>query len=243
MALTSPGLGRRAVDYRALAEVLLLGGTAALLLSKWLRGQLDFYIHPRYTALTILSAVVLLLMAGARTRQIFAAAPAGRPGWGLLLLAMPLLMGTLVPAQPLGASALAGRDLRVPGAAEASSWVPPAHDDTASWDLMDWSFATVLQGEALLGQPADVVGFVYADPALGADLFYTSRYVITCCAADGAAVGMPVLWPGGGALTDDSWVRVRGSIGSATIDGRAQLAIIAAQVDPVAEPDTPYIYP
>lgn len=243
MALSSPSRDARRIDYLVLTEVLVLGGTAALLLSKWLRGQLDFYIHPRYTTLSILSALVLLLMAGVRLRGIFSDRPAREPGWGMLLLGMPLLLGTLIPAQPLGASTLGDRGLSVPGVAAASSWTPPARDDTASWNLMDWSFAVVTQGEALIGQPADVIGFVYADPQLGPDMFYASRYVITCCAADGAAVGMPIVWKGGGALPNDSWVRVRGSVGGATIGGASQLAIIATQVEVTAEPDVPYLFP
>jgi uncharacterized repeat protein (TIGR03943 family) len=242
MAISSPSRNTRKVDYLIFTQILLLGGTAALLLSKWMRGQLDFYIHPRYTALTILSAIVLLLMASVRLRGIFSDKPSSEPGWGMLLLGMPLLLGTLVPAQPLGASTLEDRGLGTPAIA-ASNWQPSTNTDTTSWNLLEWSFAVMTKGDELIGEPADVLGFVYTTEQLGPDMFYASRYVITCCAADGSAVGMPVIWKGGSELPNDSWVRVRGNIESTTISGVTQFAIVATQVELTAEPDIPYLFP
>jgi hypothetical protein len=42
-----PRAAGRPLNLIALAEVLILGGTATLFLAKWLRGQLSYYIHPR----------------------------------------------------------------------------------------------------------------------------------------------------------------------------------------------------
>ncbi len=99
--MTAPGAAgtARPIDYRALTEVALPGGTATLLLVKGLRGQLDYYIHPRYTLLAVASALVLLLMAGARLHAVFSERPTRGPGWVALLLALPLLLGTLVQFQ------------------------------------------------------------------------------------------------------------------------------------------------
>lgn len=232
----------RPVNYTALTEVLLLGGMAALLLIKWLRGNLDFYIHPRYTALMLVSAVVLLLMAGARLRAVYSDRPAATPGWIYLLLAIPLLFGTLVPARPLGASTLASRGLDVGIGAPATSWQPDLAADTSEWNLLQWSTALSFSAE-LQGRPVEVVGFVFPDQRLGSDAFYVVRYVITCCAADGAGVGLPVVWAGGAGLPADQWVRVSGSLGSIETPDGAQPAIIATAVSPVGEPDEPYLYP
>lgn len=245
--MTAPDSARttRSIDYCVLTEVALLGGTATLLLARWLRGQLDYYVHPRYTLLIIASALVLLLMAGARLSAMFRERPARGPGWVILLLALPLLLGTLVPAQPLGASTLAGRGFAAEGprVEPAGDWQPPASDDTRSWNLLDWSFALTMRGEQLVGQQADVIGFVFHEPDLGSDAFFVVRFVITCCAADGAAVGLPVVWEDGGALPPDSWVRVHGNIETTTLAGRFQLAIVATRVEPVATPQYPYLYP
>lgn len=245
--MTAPGAAgtARPIDYRALTEVALLGGTATLLLVKGLRGQLDYYIHPRYTLLAVASALVLLLMAGARLHAVFSERPARGPGWVTLLLALPLLLGTLVPAQPLGASTLAGRGFapQAPVVAPAGAWQLRDSEDTRRWNLLEWSLALTMRGEQLVGQPADVVGFVFHEPGLGPDAFYITRFVITCCAADGAAVGLPVLWADGGTLPADSWVRVYGRITTTTLAGRPLLAIVATRVEPIARPEYPYLYP
>jgi uncharacterized repeat protein (TIGR03943 family) len=89
----------------------------------------------------------------------------------------------------------------------------------------------------LLEKPVDVIGFVYHDERLDADSFYVVRYVITCCSADGAGAGLPVVWENGGALPVDSWVRVQGKIGALPIAGAEQAAIIASAVEPVTQPD------
>lgn len=242
MAIASQ-IERRPLNYVALTEVLLLGGTATLLLIKWLRGQLSFYIHPRYTLLMLVAAAVLLLMAAVRGRAIFAASDARGPGWMYLLLAVPLLFGTLVPARPLGADTLAGRGVELNTVASGGGRVEQLARDTSSWNLLDWGTALSVRGDELAGSSADVIGFVFNNDESGADVFYVVRYVVTCCAADGAGVGLPVVWTGGGSLPENSWVRVRGTIDRASVGGVEQPVLRAEAVEPIAQPENPYLYP
>src|SRR5215216_743268 len=105
---TPPSPPERVINPPALIETFLLGSAAAVLLTKVLRGVLIFYIHPRYTPLIIVCGALLLLIAAIRATTIFSYAPEslnGRRGH-YLLLTIPLLLGTLVPAHPLGANAL-----------------------------------------------------------------------------------------------------------------------------------------
>lgn len=241
MASISRALGRP-LNTMALAEALILGGTATLFLAKWLRGQLSYYIHPRYSLLVIVAAAILLLMAAVRLRAIFAESPSRGPGWAYLLLATPLLLGVLVPARPLGADTLAGRGVELNAVADGARATQLA-SNSAEWNLLDWGTALSVRGDELVGQPADVVGFVFQGDGLGADAFYVVRYVVTCCAADGAGVGLPVVWTGGGSLPENSWVRVRGSIDRATVEGIEQPVLRAEAVEPVAQPENPYLYP
>jgi putative membrane protein len=177
-----------------------------------------------------------------RARDLFAPSEGRGFGWGYLLLATPLLLGTMVPARPLGADTLAGRGTELNTIATASRADQLARD-TSAWNLLDWGTALSMQGEGLVGSKADVVGFVFHDDGLGPDAFYAVRYVVTCCAADGAGVGLPVVWEGGGALPENSWVRVTGVIDRATLDGVEQPVLRAAAVEPVPQPESPYLYP
>lgn len=231
----------RPLNMIALAEVAILSGTATLLLARWLRGHLNYYIHPRYSLLVVAAALLLLLLALVQLRALIDGSR-GRPGWGYLLLATPLLLGTLIPARPLGADTLAARGIELNRTLDGSR-VAQLTDDTRRWTLLDWGSALSVQGEALRGAPADIIGFVFHDQALGRDAFYAVRYVVTCCAADGAGVGLPVVWSSGAALPKDSWVRVTGSIDWIDVAGVEQPALRADSVEPIAEPDDPYLYP
>lgn len=233
----------RPLNLIVLAEVAILSGTATLLLARWIRGQLSYYIHPRYSWLVVTAGLILLLLALVRLRALIDGdGGRERPGWGYLLLATPLLLGTLIPARPLGADTLAGRGIELNRTIDSSRAVRLT-DDTRRWTLLDWGTALSVQGEELQGAPADLVGFVFHDSSLGSDAFYAVRYVVTCCAADGAGVGLPVIWSNGATLPEDSWVRVTGQIDWMNLAGVEQPVLRADSVEPIAEPDDPYLYP
>jgi uncharacterized repeat protein (TIGR03943 family) len=242
MAQPTPTRPPRPINYAALTDVLLLSGTGALLTVKWMRGALDFYIHPRYTVLVLLAALVLFLMGGARLRDLFAPRAGQRLTTLHLLLALPLLLGVLVPAQPLGADTLAGRGLDLTNAPLLSQQA--VEGDPIDWNLLEWTTALSLRGDELRGEPVDVVGFVFQDERVGRDAFYVARYVITCCAADGAAAGLPVQWPDGDTLPTNTWVRVQGTLATTTIgDGQTIPAVAADSVEPIEQPESPYLFP
>jgi uncharacterized repeat protein (TIGR03943 family) len=151
------------------------------------------------------------------------------------------MLGILVPAQPLGADTLVGRGLDLSNAPLSTQQV---EGEPATWNLLEWTTALALQGEALQGETVDVVGFVFHDERLSGDAFYVARYVVTCCAADAAAAGLPVRYPSGEALPADTWVRVQGTLSTLTVgDAQAIPAIDAASVELVERPETPYLFP
>ena len=228
-------------DRTALREAALLAGTAAMLLAKAGRGELVFYIHPRFTPLAVACGLLLLLMAGARLVTAFGRVtePAhGRRG-SYLLVALPVLLGLLLPARPLEAGALAGKGLGTSGAIRPAA---PLAADSRQWNVLQWATAINVRGAEVQGQEAEVVGFVYHDPARPLDGFVVVRHVIICRTADGSGVGLPVVWAGGTDLTVDSWVRVRGRLGTALIDGHPEPALLADTVEPVPRPANPYLY-
>jgi putative membrane protein len=228
-------------NWAALIETVLLGGIAAMLLTKTLRGILVFYIHPRFTPLVVVCGAALLLVAGIRLRSIVGQAPEPLLGrrTRYLVLTFALLLGTLVPARPLGADTLAGAAL---GTGLPMSADMVADGDSQEWDLLEWMIMRQLQGDALQGKPADVIGFVYHNSQRPHDGFFVVRYVLSCCTADSNGAGLPVVWQNGATLPANSWVRVRGSIGLATIGDQRELAVLATTVDNVPQPANPYLY-
>jgi uncharacterized repeat protein (TIGR03943 family) len=247
-------------------QALILVGLGLFLLQKIWSGTLYWYINERFMLLILFAGLGLLALAQAvapwRRRR-----PPGEPGeahphadaeahehshaslsaWALVIVALPVILGLLIPARPLGASAIANKGINTTaplttgGAAEAARLDTPATDRT----IIDWvrAFNYADDVSAFEGQPADVVGFVFHDGRLASDQFMAGRFIITCCAADASAIGLIVRWPEAPALPNDTWVRVRGTVTASTLDGRPTPLIVAEAVEPVSPPSHPYLYP
>ena len=241
-AVSTLALGKSRLNLAAMIEAALLGGLAAMLLQHASRGTLVFYIHPRYIPLAVVAALALVLAMLVRLRAISGppSEPSALPYGRYLLLAVPLVLGLVVPVRPLGAEALTGTAMQ---AGEVVRSNPAAGDDSRSWDLLHWATAAHLRGAEVEGQEADLVGFVYHDATRPFAGFFVRRMVIVCCVADGSGVGLPVVWPDGAALPADTWVRVRGPVKAVTVAGQSALAVQATSVEVVPRPANPYLYP
>jgi uncharacterized repeat protein (TIGR03943 family) len=164
----------------------------------------------------------------------------------LLVVALPVLLGVLIPAKPLGSSAIANRGVNITAPLTAGA-AQPAKLDLAPTDrnILDWirAFNYASDPKSFAGQPADVIGFVYHDSRLAGEQFLAGRFTVNCCVADAMAIGVIVQWPDSKGLADNGWVRVRGSVQASEIDGRPIPLIIAESVEPVPPPEQPYLYP
>lgn len=232
------------INWPALIETVLLFLTGVLLLSKALRGVLAFYIHPRYTTLVIIAAVVLIGIGLSRVRAVFTERPEAWRGRGTVyaLLLIPILFGTLIPAQPLGTDTLMSRVTLGSTLGGVQRGDLPS-DDTASWSLLDWAIATSTDRTPALGSPVRVEGFVFQPNAADATGVYVARYVVSCCAADASGVGLPLIGAGASGLSNDSWVSVEGELTQTTIGGTQQPAILVRSITPISQPSNPYLYP
>jgi len=168
------------------------------------------------------------------------------PAVALVILAIPLLLGTFVPVRPLSTSSLSTRGMGLSAPAsigqQSVQTMEIAPDDRT---VLDWikifNYNTDLS--SYLGKSANVIGFVYHDPRLKTGQFMVGRFAITCCVADAFAIGMAVDWPDSTNLVDNSWVDVKGAVDVVTIDGQKVPLIHAQGVNPVQAPDQPYLYP
>lgn len=247
--------------YRTL-QALILAGLGVFLLEKIWSGTLYWYISNRFLLLTLLAALGFLILAqnilprrrpaGAQPEHEHAEADhdhdhgEAAPAWGLFVVALPVILGLLVPARPLGAAAIANKGVNtsaplVAGGGQAIKL------DIAPTDrnILDWirAFNYASDPTTLNDQPADVIGFVYQDSRLGRGEFLVGRFAINCCVADALAIGMVVQWPEAASLPANSWVRVRGPVEASTVDGQRIPLIKAESVESVPPPSQPYLYP
>jgi uncharacterized repeat protein (TIGR03943 family) len=240
------------------AQILVLALTGLYFAYTAASGNITNYIAERFVWLTWGAAGLLLVMAAVRARRMVGGSPpshhdhahdtGGIGAWiGLGIVALPALIGLLVPSRPLGSAAVEGEITGDLGsiAITSSRVLDIAPEDRS---ILDWvrAISAAPDPGALNGQAAVVEGFVRRDARFDAPgQFMVARFVISCCVADAQAVGLVVETPEAGSYREDDWVRVRGTFQVQTFDG-APTAVLVADPDGVTRitrPSHPYLYP
>lgn len=231
---------------KALKPLLLLA-LALFLHSRLANGAILFYINRRFVWLTWLAVGVLLLVALSYRAATATSEHAHRLTWrSAALLLLPVLLGWLIPPQPLNTAALSGRELNaLPQTALTVSALSPVRQATEARDptLLDWvlAFGESPDPTTFAGKTADLIGFVYRREGLPPDTWLLSRFVVTCCVADATAIGVMVRAPGI-AVEDDAWVQVRGYFDAENVGGEQLPLLIADAVEVIDTPAQPYLY-
>ncbi|GAB4457183.1 MAG: hypothetical protein Kow0031_38160 [Anaerolineae bacterium] len=250
-------------------KALALVAMGLFLYSRYLTGSLLFYINERFVWLTVLASIGFVLVGlSYRYRAQHNHHHHDHDGhdpshqhddhdhgdhqhsqltWaGLLLVVSPIVLGLLIPPKPLGAAAMSNRDLSVKSltsvAAPESAVISKPKADK---NILDWliEFQSAGSPEALAGEEAKVIGFIYRDERFAPNEFMVSRFTISCCAADAAPLGLLVRAPEAVTLPDDAWVEVRGQFETGQLDGEPVPVIAAAEITPTDVPEQPYLYP
>lgn len=238
---------------------LLLLGLCVFFVSKAINGQLTWYINSRFVPLTIIGIVFLAIMAqtifseNRRSRQHEMEHPEHHhehdhspSAANLWVMLIPLAIGLLIPARPLDSSAFSTKGFNTSAPLVSSdSSAQIFETESEERNILDWLKLFNYEDDVtqFVGEKASVVGFVYFDETLTSDQFYVSRFVVSCCAADGFAIAMPVLWDGSSSLEQDSWVVVKGTIESITLNDQRVPMIVAESVEATGIPDQPYLFP
>jgi uncharacterized repeat protein (TIGR03943 family) len=235
--------------FKALILILM----ALFFAEKYVSGKLYFYIGPRFGWLAIVAVGLLVLLAG--SYNLVARQREGHdhdhdegeraPIWPLLIVALPLALGTIIPARPLGASAVPNRGVATDMAVAVDQSGSRLSIVPSERNLLDWVRLISANPDpaALDGEEADVLGFVYRDPRFGDDQFMVARFTITCCVADALAIGVVVSADDASEYPTDTWVRVQGSFHEGVLDGTAMPVLVADEITPVQPPEQPYLYP
>ncbi len=238
---------------------LILLGLCVFFVFKAVNGQLTWYINSRFVPLTVIGIVFLALMAqtifaeNRRSRQHELEhpdhhhehdhAPSTAALWVMFI---PLAIGLLIPARPLDSAAFTTKGFNTSAPLVSSdSSAQIFETESQERNILQWLKLFNYQDDIteFIGQEASVVGFVYFSDELDADQFFVSRFVVSCCAADGFAIAMPVRWEKSNSLEQDAWVVVKGKIESIDLNGTRTPMIIAEAVDPTDVPAQPYLYP
>lgn len=242
-------------DFLSRWTGLILCGIGVLAtLALAVRGDLTLYIHPRYVVFTVvLTLVGAALLALAVWFSVARRAPdhhdhghdhdrAPRPGRAATIVSAALIVVAalallVAPPAVLSAERALTSTAATSGGGDVAAPVLVGSDPTR-FSLRDW--ATILgAGSAasdLVGQQADVTGFVLLDATTGTARI--GRYAVTCCTVDAQlfAVGIErSALPGG--VETGTWVHV---VGTFTDDDGATVLSPDA-IEEVPEPDDPYL--
>ncbi|MEZ4615492.1 MAG: TIGR03943 family protein [Caldilineaceae bacterium] len=174
-------------------------------------------------------------------------------GWtSVIIIALPIVLGVATAPQPLGAAALANRDVKL-SMSESALPVGLRTREKAAIDknIMDWWHdfrSSADAGQELIGQEARVTGFIFRSAEFGADHFLVMRFVVSCCVADANVLGLLVTVPdptasGFTMLNDDQWVEVTGTFVASTADSWQMPVVVATQITSIDVPNQPYLYP
>ena len=239
--------------------VALIG--IAVVATLWLAfgNELVLYIHPRYIVFTLIMGVLALAFVVAsllvRTHADDDAAEPRRgakvlSSVGLAVAALIAIAMVVIPPATLTSATATQRDINstmLGAETQSVSAAADASDATfTAFTVVDWS--SLLRQTSDLsfyeGKPVDVVGFVTPDPDDPTNMFYVSRFVVTCCAVDAQPTGIPVYlenWQQSYAV--DEWVRATGEFSTNPSTASTQsLALHTDTITKVDQPSEPYLY-
>lgn len=243
---------------------LLLAGYGVFILSLDVRGVITWYINPTYVGPATAAGVVLLAFAVVRLRGGSAHACendacCGVDGcgcetsapprfWVYGLLAIPLLLGLLVPPHSLAAFSARERGPQIAGLSAIHTGTPlrrvSLSVDTTTFTLQDWvgALSTDSNPKDFAGKPIVLTGMVIHSPgSVPAGYIMVLRYQITCCIADAKPEGLMVRDTSHGALQDNQWVTVRGTMSSVGFQGQ-QVPVVEPKQIARVRAGNPYMY-
>ena len=222
-------------------------------------GKLTLYIHPRYVVFTVVMAVVALLLAvGSLLARPEHDHGDEKPRWYRLPLraaavavALAVAVGlVVVPPATLTQATVDQRTINATTVgSDAQSLDSAAGQPNAAFahfTVLDWSSLLRQTSDPAFydGKAVDVTGFIATDADDPDNLFYVSRFVVTCCAVDAQPIGVPVYQPGWkDSFAVGAWVRVTGGFATNPSEQSSQpIALVTAITKSVKEPDEPYLF-
>ncbi|MBA2941960.1 TIGR03943 family protein [Paenibacillus sp. CGMCC 1.16610] len=94
-----------------------------------------------------------------------------------------------------------------------------------------------------IGKKIELTGFVYREDNMASNQFVVGRFAVSCCSADATPYGVMIDFPTAATYPKDMWVKVTGTVQNGSYNGNDIFIIKAMQVDKIAAPSSPYVYP
>jgi uncharacterized repeat protein (TIGR03943 family) len=111
-------------------------------------------------------------------------------------------------------------------------------------NIIDWlvDIQNSASPDALRGQEARVIGFVYRDERFSESQFLVGRFIVSCCVADASPVGLVVQGEETADFENDQWIEINGHFETGTFDGEETPILIIDSIKAIEPPAQPYLY-
>ena len=244
----------RAVSLATYFAILLFN---VYTLTLYFDQQLTFYTSPRYVLFTVVFNVISLVVCGVgfvlTAWRMASNADAGRllwrPSFTLLVAGFVLIAAYALPARTLSSDTAEQRsnnfnNTPTQPSNSSSNTLALFGSDTTRLSIADWVSAFNLKTNASFytGKKVDVVGFVFHPRSMPSDVFYVSRFRITCCSVDAQPLGLPVYSPGWQEkFKENSWVHVVGDFSQTDQDIKQPAIVTPQSIEPTEQPQNPYV--
>lgn len=240
---TVPPGGRPRWDHARLSGAAVLGAWSILFWFLLMTGRVSLYLGARTSWIAPVGAIILgaacvglLTTARGESGRV----TSRRDAAVAALLIVPVVVVLASPRAALGTFS-ASRKTEFSGAGLWTYW--GTFDESSQITLLFVTAAKYWpEAGALLSRRAgsDVafIGFVDRDSSSAPDEFMLRRFVVTCCVADAAIVGVRVVDVAPGQVATGDWVQVRGRI----YPVGNQIIVTAVSIEPVDTPEDPYLY-
>jgi putative membrane protein len=250
-------------DVQRFLPSFVLAGYGIFILSLFARHVMSLYINPVYIGPTTLAGAVLVGLAAIRlpfknSGECSKDGCCGVDGcscsesrpriWTYALLAVPLFLALVFPPRSLAVFSANQRGTQLAGMSvmHGSTAVRRVSlsVDTRSFAMGDWVGALSADPNPAdyKGKPVQVSGIVMHNPGSVPTGYITViRYLVTCCVADARPVGLIVKDTSNGALKDNQWVEVTGTMSAAPLGGQKVAVVSTKKLTPIKS-SNPYMY-
>ncbi|MGL5831255.1 MAG: TIGR03943 family putative permease subunit [Candidatus Altimarinota bacterium] len=241
------------INFNKLLGSLIFAAYGGLLLFLIMSGRINFFIHPGLQwllirVLGVFALVVLLLFWNAlRKNKKVHEDQENLPWWKIVVLILPLLFGFLVKPTSLSSEQFwnrKGDDNNNLILSRQLSEAPKFVFNSENRTLEDWIrlIAQMPDDSQFVDQKVKLTGFVVKADDSAEPIFYISRYVLSCCAADARPIGLPVSYDVEKfQVNENEWLEVKGVLKLVEVEGVESLTVELQEMNRISEPDNPYI--
>jgi uncharacterized repeat protein (TIGR03943 family) len=232
----------------------LVGSVAAL----WLGAtkHLNLYIHPRYITFTVILALIATIISIISFKHHYEPDVAKKSKYqipinvGIVILCVAALVGLLaIKPATLTTSTVNQRGINssITTGIKTTNAVPLfGGGNFDNFTIKDWSSLLVQTNDLSFykGKSVNITGFVSPDPDDAQNVFFVSRFVLTCCAVDARPIGVPVYAPNWQAqYKADNWVIVKGGfIANPSAQSQQRVVVKPDSIAATTQPKVPYVY-